>query len=169
MHSGCFAICAIVVVMSSSSAEIEARLTAGWPDSRVVDLLLWRRPLASLVVVLLGATGLAAGEFALRGGHSLTLLSGAALSSRQSSGGNAVGAACMFHRCDVIVCAPSGTGDTVGHRSAAAAALDDAEHLLQGWRMCCWLTWRPTSCGPWCPPGGGTAQPGAAPRWETCR
>ena len=47
-----------------------------------------------MVVVLLGAAALVAGEFALRGGHSLTLLSGAALSACNSSGGDAAGAVC---------------------------------------------------------------------------
>lgn len=49
---------------------------AGLSDSRLTDLLLWRRPVATLVTVCLGAAALAAGELALRGGHSLTLLTG---------------------------------------------------------------------------------------------
>lgn len=49
---------------------------AGLADSRLTDLLLWRRPVATLVMVCLGAAAFAAGEFALRGGHSLMLLTG---------------------------------------------------------------------------------------------
>jgi hypothetical protein len=71
---------------------------AGWQDSKVADLLLWRRPLASLVAVLLAAAALAAGEFALRGGHGLTLLTGAAAKGCCGVDANAdPGASCMRH------------------------------------------------------------------------